>query len=322
MQGNTQIDISNENLRIIKHCRKSLLCNKQEPWEKKNTDSYFDVTMGSYDGAEICESVGIYLLLLLANIIDKNNSGLYHDDGLILLRNVNKQNMDRIRKNVLKIFKEVGFKIEIKTNLKIVNFLDVIFNLTNGTYRPYKKPNDFLLYVNTSSNHPPQVIKHVPVSIKTRLNKNSSSEEIFNETKSECETALKNSGYHKAELKFNKEEQNTQKGKQSRNIIWFNPPFSRNVTTNVAKTFLNSLDTHFPKSNKLDKIFNRNTVKVSYCRTESLSCIITSHNKNVINGKKPTNVKCNCRNKSVCPLDGSYQQNDVIYKLLPPPLLT
>ena len=145
--------------------------------------------MGSYDGAEIYELVTIYLLFLLANI-DENNSGL---------RNVNRQNMDRIRKNVIKIFKEVGFKIEIRTNLKIVNFLDVTFNLTNGTYRPYKKPNDPLLYVNTSSNHPPQVIKHIPISISKRLNKNSSNEEIFNETKLEHETALKNSRYQKAE---------------------------------------------------------------------------------------------------------------------------
>ena len=53
--------------------------------------------MGSYAGAEIWELVGIYLLFLLANIIDKNNSGLYRDDGLILLRNVNRQNMDRIK---------------------------------------------------------------------------------------------------------------------------------------------------------------------------------------------------------------------------------
>ena len=90
--------------------------------------------MGSYDGAEIYELVGIYLLFLLANIVDKNNSGLYRDDGLILLRNVNRQNMDRIRKNVMKTFKEIGFKIEIRTNLKIVNFLNVTFNLTNGTY--------------------------------------------------------------------------------------------------------------------------------------------------------------------------------------------
>ena len=79
-------DISDENFRIIKHCCKSLLYNNQEPWKKKNTDSCFDVTMGSYDGAEISwELVGIYLLLFLASIIDNNNSGLYHDDGLILL---------------------------------------------------------------------------------------------------------------------------------------------------------------------------------------------------------------------------------------------
>ena len=97
------------------------------------------------------------------------------------------------------------------SNLKIADFLDVTFNLRNSTYRPYKKPNDPLLYVNTSTNHSPQVIRHKPISINKRLNKSSSSEEIFNESKSEYETALKNSGYHKAELKLHKVEQNTQK---------------------------------------------------------------------------------------------------------------
>ena len=48
--------------------------------------------------------------------------------------------MDLVRMNVIKIFKEVGFKIEIQTHLKIVNFLDVAFNLANCTY-PYKKAN-------------------------------------------------------------------------------------------------------------------------------------------------------------------------------------
>ena len=52
-------DISDENLRIIKHCRKSLLYDNFEPWKKKDTDSCFDVTMGSYDGGEVCELVGI-----------------------------------------------------------------------------------------------------------------------------------------------------------------------------------------------------------------------------------------------------------------------
>ena len=71
---------------------------------------------------EVCELVGIYLLSLVANIINKNSSGLYRDDGLIFLRNVKRQKMDRVRKNVVKIFKEVGFKIEIQTHRKQLVF--------------------------------------------------------------------------------------------------------------------------------------------------------------------------------------------------------
>ena len=54
-------DISDENLRIIKHYRKSLLYNNYEPWKKKDPHSCFDVTMGSYDGAEVCEEFTCYL---------------------------------------------------------------------------------------------------------------------------------------------------------------------------------------------------------------------------------------------------------------------
>ena len=125
----------------------------------------------------------------------------------------------------------------------------MIFNLVNGTYRPYKKANESLLYINTSSNHPPQVIKQLPISITERLSKNSSSKEIFQASEYEYEKALKNSGYQQTQLIFNKKEPRKQKRNHSRNIIWFNPQFSRNVTTNVAKRFLDLLDTHFPKSN-------------------------------------------------------------------------
>ena len=58
-------------------------------------------------------------------------------------------------KEVTEICKEIDLKIEIKTNLKVVNFLDITFNLSNDTYKPYGKPNDNLLYINTSSNHLP-----------------------------------------------------------------------------------------------------------------------------------------------------------------------
>ena len=55
----------------------------------------------------------------------------------------------KMRTIIIKIFKEVGYQLEIKTNFKKVEFLDVTFNLITGLYAPYKKPNDNLLYINT-----------------------------------------------------------------------------------------------------------------------------------------------------------------------------
>ena len=91
--------------------------------------------MASYDDVQVCELAGIYLLSRLANIIDNHNSGLYGDDVLIFLHNMNGEKTNHVRKNVMKIFKEVGFKIEIKTRVKIVNFSDVTLNGGNSTYR-------------------------------------------------------------------------------------------------------------------------------------------------------------------------------------------
>ena len=144
--------ISKEDIRLIYHYRKSLLFFNDEAWKKKDTDSSFDVTMGSFDGAELCELIGIYIQSLLTDsieLITKENIGLYQDDGLVLLHNVNSQQTDRLRKRIIKKFQSIGFKIEIVTNLQEVDFLDVTFNLINNTYRPYKKPNDNLTYINT-----------------------------------------------------------------------------------------------------------------------------------------------------------------------------
>ena len=47
--------------------------------------------MGSFNGAEISELVGLYIQSNLENMLPKSNFGLYLDDGLILLRNLNGQ---------------------------------------------------------------------------------------------------------------------------------------------------------------------------------------------------------------------------------------
>ena len=202
--------IDDKDLCLIMHCRKSLLFFGNETWKKKSTESCFDVTMGSFDGAEICELVGLYIQSNLENILPKTNFGLYRDDGLILLRNLNGQQMDKKRKAIIKIFKDIGFSIDIQTNLKEVAFLDVTLKLQNGTYHPYKKPNKKLLYIHSSSNHPPQIIKQLPNSISGKLSKNSSNQEIFNTAEVEYEDALKKSGYN-IDLKYTNNKSEKQK---------------------------------------------------------------------------------------------------------------
>ena len=174
--------ISNDNTRLIKHCHKSLLFSYNGAWKKKQTESCFGVTMRSFDGAEVCKLVGFYILCFLVKLINKEDCGLYRDVGLLILQNVNGQQIDRMHKNI-KTFKHIGFAIDVETNLKIVAFLDITFNLNNGTCRPYKKPNDLLLHINKSSNHPLQIINQMPEIIIECLFRNSSNEEVFNSSK-------------------------------------------------------------------------------------------------------------------------------------------
>ena len=80
--------------------------------------------------------------------------------GLIIIRNVNGPKLDCYRKRIPNTLKLLGFKITINTNLKIVNFLDVTLNLKKSTFECYKKKkNDTPMYIHTSSNHSPSIIK-------------------------------------------------------------------------------------------------------------------------------------------------------------------
>ena len=77
------IKITAEERQIILQCRNSILFNEDKPWIKKG-NSQFDVTMGSLDGAEICELVGLYLLSQLSDL--GITVGLYRDDGLCAVK--------------------------------------------------------------------------------------------------------------------------------------------------------------------------------------------------------------------------------------------
>ena len=82
---------------------------------------------------------------------------------------------------------------------------------------------------------PPLIRKQLPISIAARLSKLSSNEKVFNESVSVYQEALDKSGYsHK--LTFQKTStNNTQRRKRKRNIIRFNPSFSKSVVTKIGK---------------------------------------------------------------------------------------
>ena len=281
---------------------------------KKDSDSTFDVTMGSYDGAEVCELVGIYILSILKEKYGESQIGLYRHDGLEAFHDLSKRVAGRTRKEITKIFNTLGLQITIQANLKEVNFLDVTFDLRTGTYQPYRKPNDHPLYINTSSNQQPNIIRQLPSNIGKRISEISSSEEIFDRAATYYNNALKASRY-KEKVRYETETTNNHtSAKRKRKLIWFNPPFSMNVKTNIAKNFLQLIDKHFPPEHKLHKIFNRNSVKVSYSCMPNASSIIKSHKKKILESQPESRTpKCKCRDQDTCPLGGECLIDNVVY---------
>ena len=106
------------------------------------------------------------------------------------------------------------------------------------------------------------------------------------------------------------------KRKRHRSIIWFNLPCSKNVVTNIGKTFLQLIDKHFPKSSRLHKIFNRNSIKISYSCMKNVKAIISNPNTR-IRSTEPTATKeinCNCRKKDECPLQEECPTQAIVYQ--------
>ena len=136
----------------IKLACKSLLFNRT--WIKKSDNELFDVTMGSFDGTEIWELVGLYLLNKLSKLLWDDNVGLYRD---------------KMRKNINAIFEEEGLTMTIDTNLIETDFLDETFNLAMGKFFAFRKPNNASLYIKVKSNHTLTIIKDLWKMIKGYL---------------------------------------------------------------------------------------------------------------------------------------------------------
>ena len=73
-------------------------------------------------------------------------NGIVPYDGLVVLNSTSAILTDKARKDLIKISDDHGLKITVKSNFKTVNFLDITFNLSNGKFQPYRKPNDETVY--------------------------------------------------------------------------------------------------------------------------------------------------------------------------------
>ena len=102
---------------------------------------------------------------------------------------------------------------------------------------------------------------------------------------------------------------------RKRNIIWFNPPYNAAVSTNIGKQFLALITKHFPRHSRLSKIFNKNTIKLSYSCSPNMKTVISNHNKSLIQPTLDTGAeKCNCPDKADCPLNGHCLEEAIVYK--------
>ena len=185
-------------------------------------------------------------------------------------------------------------------------------------YYPYRKPNDDPLYINSRSNHPSSILSQLPRSINNKLSRLSWDEATFKTASAPYQDALKRSNYDNI-LTYNEADSTTTNQRnRSRNIISFNQLYSKNVKTNIGRKFLTLIDKDFPSNHAFHKIFNHNTVKISYSCMPNIKAVINNHNTQII-AQKPTRPStdvqgCNCQIKNQYPLSGQCLTPCIVYQ--------
>ena len=85
--------------------RKTLLFEGTRPWIKKSGNGDFDVPMGCFDAAEICNLVATYIKSQFTNIMNKEDMGLYCDDGPGIFKNISRPEIERKKSYRLRVQK-------------------------------------------------------------------------------------------------------------------------------------------------------------------------------------------------------------------------
>ena len=269
----------------------------------------------------MCELLSTYMLNVLPKKYNKNDFELCRDDGLAVSKNKSRPQSEQVKKNIQKIFKEHWSDIIIQCN--VGNYLDVTFNLNEGIYKPYTKPNNEIKYIHKNSNHPLSVIRQITLSIiESRLSTLPFNEKIFQEAVPPYHKALQSSGcrhtltYKRPKNNNNSTNINKIKRNRKRQIIWFNPPFNLKTKTKIGKLFLNLLDKHFLLIRNCIRFFYRANVKICNSSMPKMNSYTYMYNHKVLNDKpNETGINnCNYPNKDTCPLSNSCQTKCIIYQ--------
>ena len=129
------------------------------------------------------------------------------------------------------------------------------------------------------------------------------SREIFETSKIEFKIALKINEYKDRLVYENSSVNANDKNEKKRkhNVIWYNPPYSANVKTNIRKIFFKILNKHFPRGH---------TVKLNDSSTKNMASLIATHNLSILNPNDQV-YGCNCPLQHKCSTPGIVHQATV-----------
>ena len=148
--------------------------------------------------------------------------------------------------------------------------------------------------------HPPALLMNIPENIN------------------KCHSAVPESAWReRLQEKVTYNPHQKRKRNRHRKSIWCNPPWKANVNTNLGSKFLNIPARCFPNGHPLHKIFNKDTLKLSYSCMPNMKSIISSQNKALLSDyhrlqTQTSDKECNCRKTDQCPLDRKCLTQNVV----------
>ena len=156
--------------------------------------------MGSYNVAEVCELTELLMFNQFSKTFDKDNI------GISVFKNHNGCKYGKVRKEMIGSFKQHHLNLEIKCNLKTVDYFDKMFDLTKG--QQY-----YSICVSILS-----ILKEIPKLASKLISSNSCNEHVFNAVATFYNNILDKCG-NSEKLTLEKEQETHERRKRGRNII-------------------------------------------------------------------------------------------------------